>query len=54
LAAPEPVEPGAEPGESTEPTSSLADELQKLSALHAAGALTDEEYSAAKSRLIGI
>ncbi len=40
--------------DSTEPISSLADELQKLSALHAAGALTDEEYSVAKSRLLGI
>ncbi|MFZ2051081.1 MAG: SHOCT domain-containing protein, partial [Solirubrobacteraceae bacterium] len=30
----------------------LAGQLQQLAALHTAGALTDEEYAAAKRRLI--
>ena len=32
---------------------SLADQLEKLQTLHAQGALTDDEYRAAKARLIG-
>lgn len=32
--------------------SNLIDELQKLSALHAQGGLSDEEYTAAKAKLL--
>lgn len=32
---------------------SMSDQLQKLSDLHASGALSDEEFAAAKSRLLG-
>lgn len=30
------------------------DQLQKLSALHSAGALTDEEFAAAKAKILGL
>lgn len=33
--------------------SSVADELAKLAGLHASGALTDDEFAAAKARLLG-
>lgn len=33
--------------------STLADQLQKLAELHKSGALTDEEFGAAKARLLG-
>lgn len=32
----------------------VADQLEKLASLHAAGTLTDEEYAAAKARVLGI
>jgi hypothetical protein len=35
-------------------TSSAADEIKKLGELHAAGVLTDEEFAAAKKKLLGI
>ena len=31
-----------------------ADELQRLADLHAAGTLTDEEFAAAKAKILGI
>lgn len=37
----------------TSPTNSLADELLKISELHKSGILSDEEFQAAKQRLIG-
>ncbi|MFB7662468.1 SHOCT domain-containing protein [Kitasatospora sp. NPDC056138] len=37
----------------TPPTADLLDQLERLAALHACGALTDEEFSRAKQRLIG-
>ncbi|QIK64179.1 SHOCT domain-containing protein [Leucobacter viscericola] len=36
----------------TDSGSNLIDELQKLSALHAQGGLNDEEYAAAKAKLL--
>ena len=31
----------------------LVERLERLAALHASGALTDEEFAAAKARLLG-
>jgi hypothetical protein len=50
-ATPPPGPPPAPPAPASPPT--LADELERLSALHASGALTDEEFAAAKQRLLG-
>ena len=46
-AAPDP-DPGAAAG------ASLSDQLNQLSQLHASGALSDEEFAAAKKNLLGI
>ena len=35
------------------PPANPADELQQLAKLHASGALTDEEFAAAKAKIIG-
>jgi len=43
--APQPPPPAAAP--------SMLDQLNQLSALHEQGALTDEEFAAAKSKLLG-
>jgi Short C-terminal domain len=43
--APPPAAPAAGP--------SMADQLQQIAALHQQGALTDEEFAAAKSKLLG-
>jgi hypothetical protein len=43
---------GASPGAGS--GSSVADELEKLSSLHDHGALTAEEFAAAKARLLGL
>lgn len=45
----EPLRPVAAPPAST----SIVDELQRLADLHDAGHLTDDEFTAAKSRLLG-
>jgi hypothetical protein len=57
--APVPAAPAAAPAAATapapaapEPALSTADELGKLASLHAAGDLTDAEFSAAKARLL--
>ena len=47
------VASGGGTGGSAAPASTTADELQKLSDLHNAGKLTDEEFATAKSKLIG-
>ena len=39
---------------SAPPAPSSADELAKLAEMHAAGILTDEEFSAAKARILGL
>jgi hypothetical protein len=50
--APSVPQQGGEMGQ--EPaTPSVSDQLAKLSALHAQGSLTDAEFAAAKSRLLG-
>ncbi|MGW6914997.1 SHOCT domain-containing protein [Kitasatospora sp. NPDC054939] len=49
-----PAAPAAAPTASTASTGNdLLDQLERLAALHGAGALTDEEFSRAKQRLIG-
>lgn len=55
-AAAAPTSPGpASTGPSVAPpvAPSTAGELERLAALHASGALTDQEYAAAKSKLLG-
>jgi hypothetical protein len=47
-AAPAPPPPPAPPAEN-----SLGDQLTKLAQLHSQGALTDEEFQAAKRQLLG-
>lgn len=44
-APPQPPAPAGEP--------SMVDELQRLATLHQQGAITDEEFAAAKQRLLG-
>jgi hypothetical protein len=44
-----PPAPAAEPA-----APSMSDQLQQLSALHEQGVLTDEEFAAAKSKVLGI
>ena len=44
--------PGPKPKNST-PASSTADELRMLAELHQTGALTDDEFTAAKPRVLG-
>jgi uncharacterized protein YbaR (Trm112 family) len=46
--------PAASPAPSTPPEASLTDRLQGLAKLHANGVLTDEEFAAAKRRLLDI
>ena len=57
VAAP-PAAPAAAPVASAAPAGGISDDaldrLQKLSALHSAGALTDEEFAAAKAKILGL
>ena len=48
--SPAPQPPAAPPAPAT---SSMIDQLNQLTALHQQGALTDEEFTAAKAKLIG-
>jgi uncharacterized protein YbaR (Trm112 family) len=48
-----PAEDGSAAVSSSEPEPSMAEQLQGLAELHADGTLTDEEFAAAKARLIG-
>lgn len=43
----------APPQPATAPTADIGSQLEKLTQLHAAGHLSDQEYSNAKSRLLG-
>jgi len=52
LAQTRPVEPPALSTPAAQPRPALAAELEKLSTLHASGALTDEEYAQAKKKLL--
>ncbi|WP_327677797.1 SHOCT domain-containing protein [Kitasatospora sp. NBC_00458] len=45
--------PAAAPAAAVSSGTELLDQLERLAGLHAAGALTDEEFSRAKQRLIG-
>ena len=57
VAAP-PAAPAAAPAAAADPAGGISDDaldrLQKLSALHSAGALTDEEFAAAKAKILGL
>ena len=45
--------PPAAPAPAAPPTSSMLDQLTQLAALHEQGALTDDEFAAAKAKLLG-
>ena len=46
--------PAPPPPAPTSGEESQADEIQRLAELHTSGALTDEEFAAAKAKLLGI
>ncbi len=43
----------AQPAAAAAPTSSMLDQLNQLTTLHQQGALTDDEFTAAKAKLLG-
>jgi hypothetical protein len=45
--------PPAEPAQYAPPPVDPADEIEHLAQLHASGALTDEEFAAAKAKALG-
>ena len=45
--------PAEEPAEYAPPPADTADEIEHLAQLHASGALTDEEFAAAKAKALG-
>ena len=45
--------PAADPP-AAQPDTPIAEQLKQLTALHEAGSLTDEEFAAAKGKLLGI
>ena len=45
---------GLTPPPASPPTKDLAEQLERLSQLHASGALSDAEFAAAKARLLGL
>jgi membrane protease subunit (stomatin/prohibitin family) len=51
--APQPAAPVAAPAAAPTTTDTAA-EIQKLADLHASGALTDEEFTAMKKKLLGL
>jgi hypothetical protein len=48
-----PAEDYQEPAQYAPPPADPADEIEHLAQLHASGALTDEEFAAAKAKAIG-
>jgi hypothetical protein len=52
--APAAVAAPAAPAAVAEPPAVPTDELERLATLHQSGALTDDEFSAAKSKLLGV
>ena len=42
------------PRPAAQPDTPIAEQLKQLTALHEAGSLTDEEFAAAKGKLLGI
>ena len=53
-AAPAPAAPAPAAPAASGISDDALDQLQKLSALHSAGALTDEEFAAAKAKILGL
>jgi len=51
--APPPPPAAPAPAPAAPPTSSMLDQLTQLAALHEQGALTDDEFAAAKAKLLG-
>jgi Short C-terminal domain len=49
----QPVQPAAAPAAAPAAGPSLLDQLNQLDALHQQGALTDNEFTAAKAKLLG-
>lgn len=49
----EPAEDDQEQAQYAPPAADPADELEHLAQLHASGALTDEEFTAAKAKILG-
>jgi hypothetical protein len=47
-----PAEPGPQPA--GQPGTPISEQLKQLTALHEDGSLTDEEFGAAKKKLLGI
>jgi hypothetical protein len=45
--------PPAEPAQYAPPPADPADEIEHLAQLHTSGALTDEEFAAAKAKALG-
>ena len=45
--------PAQEPAEYAPPPADTADQLEHLAQLHASGALTDDEFAAAKAKALG-
>lgn len=46
--------PAPSPAPATAPTSDNVAELEKLAQMHSSGALSDQEFSAAKAKLLGL
>ncbi len=46
--------PPAEPAQNAPPPADPTDQIEHLAQLHASGAITDEEFAAAKSKALGI
>jgi hypothetical protein len=53
-APPPPPEPAYAPAPAAAPPSDSIAELERLARLHESGALTDQEFAAAKARALGI
>jgi uncharacterized membrane protein YebE (DUF533 family) len=52
--APPPPAPAPAPAPAAAPAGDTTAELERLAQLHQSGALTDDEFAAAKSKLLGI
>ena len=52
--APQAPPPDDEPAQAASPEDDLTAKLQQLAALHSQGVLSDEEFSAAKAKVLGI
>ena len=48
-----PADDGQDQAQYAPPAADPADEIQHLAQLHASGALTDEEFAAAKAKILG-